>query len=77
MADTEQTYGSITRRAMVDTEVTWLHLFRHGQAATGGVRLCRGHLDIGLSPQGHADSLVAAESFHRCGNFALRELPAD
>jgi broad specificity phosphatase PhoE len=61
MADTEQTYGSITRRAMVDTEVTWLHLFRHGQAATGGVRLCRGHLDIGLSPQGHADSLVAAE----------------
>jgi len=65
---TEQKYGTITQGAMVDTEVTWLHLFRHGQAATGGVRLCRGHLDIGLSERGAADSVVAAD-------FAARALP--
>ncbi len=59
-ASEELKYGTITRSAMVDTEVTWLHLFRHGQAATGGVRLCRGHLDIGLSERGLADSAVAA-----------------
>jgi len=61
-------YGSITRSAMVDTQVTWLHLFRHGQAATGGVRLCRGHLDIGLSERGLADSSAAAA-------FAAEGLP--
>ena len=61
-------YGSITQSAMVDTQVTWLHLFRHGRPATGRVRLCRGHLDVGLSAEGLADSAAAAR-------FAAEDLP--
>ncbi len=65
---TTLSYGAVTQDAMVDTQVTWLHLFRHGEAATGDVRLCRGHLDIGLSERGHADSAAAAA-------FAAEALP--
>ncbi len=47
-------WDRFTEQAMPSTEVTHLHLLRHGAPETGGRRLCYGHLDLGLSPHGLA-----------------------
>ncbi len=47
-----KTWDRTTFQAFPSTEVTHLHLLRHGNAETGGVRLAYGHTDIPLSIEG-------------------------
>ncbi len=43
-----------TAQALPSSEVTHLHLLRHGRVDTGGRRLAYGHADYPLSPEGRA-----------------------
>ena len=61
-------WDSTTALALPSTEVTQLHLFRHGEVDTGGVRRAYGHTDYPLTARGQDQgrSLV---------DFAQRRLP--
>lgn len=43
------------------TEVTHLHLLRHGKADTGGQRRCYGHADLPLSKEGRSQTRAISE----------------
>lgn len=45
-----------TLQAFPSSEVSHLHLLRHGKPDTDGQRRCYGHADLPLSAQGHAQS---------------------
>ncbi len=60
-------FDPITLGEMVSTEVTELHLLRHGRPDTGGLRLAYGHLDLPLSAEGRRQSDALLE--------LARELP--
>ncbi|MEC8423739.1 MAG: histidine phosphatase family protein, partial [Myxococcota bacterium] len=49
-------WDQATRQAFPSTEVTHLHLLRHGRVETGGRRCCYGHTDYPLSVAGQAES---------------------
>jgi broad specificity phosphatase PhoE/nicotinamide riboside kinase len=57
-------FDTLTLGEMVSTEVTELHLLRHGRPDTGGRRLAYGHLDLPLSAEGHrqTDALLELAS---------------
>lgn len=52
----DQPWDAVTLRALPSTEVSHLHLLRHGHVDTGGQRLAYGHLDLPLSARGRASS---------------------
>lgn len=54
------TWDRATAQALPSSEVTHLHLLRHGKVDTGGERRCYGHTDYALSTVGRAqtDALV-------------------
>mgnify|MGYP000857512750 CR=1 FL=1 len=54
MSTATATWDPVTTRALPSTEVTHLHLLRHGAVDTGGVRLAYGHSDLPLAPAGRA-----------------------
>lgn len=52
----DQPWDAVTLRALPSTEVSHLHLLRHGHVDTGGQRLAYGHLDLPLSAEGRQSS---------------------
>ena len=58
-----------TAQALPSTEVTHLHLLRHGQVDTGGRRLAYGHSDFPLTGEGERQGAALVD-------FAARQLPA-
>ena len=50
------TWDRTTLQTFPSTEVTHLHLLRHGKADTGGQRRCYGHSDLPLSKEGEAQT---------------------
>lgn len=55
-------FDAVTTAELPSRQVTTLHLFRHGQVETGGLRLAYGHSDLPLSMQGE-DQHAALERF--------------
>src|SRR5437870_3646262 len=49
-----------TRASMVSTEVTHLHLFRHGAVEAPAERSVRGQLDLPLSAEGERQTRIVA-----------------
>ena len=45
-------WDRVTAQALPSSEVTHLHLFRHGRVDTNGRRLCYGHTDFPLAAEG-------------------------
>lgn len=54
-------WDPVTTKALPSTEVTHLHLLRHGAVDTGGRRLAYGHTDLGLTPGGRAAMTALGE----------------
>lgn len=52
MRRTVQAWDAVTQAALPSTQVTHLHLLRHGAVDTGGERLAYGHSDLPLSGAG-------------------------
>ena len=55
------TFDSVTTKALPSTEVTCLHVFRHGKVETGGKRLALGHQDLPISHVGEAQHRAIVE----------------
>jgi len=54
-------FDSVTTKALPSTEVTCLHVFRHGKVETGGKRLALGHSDLPISQVGKAQHRAIVE----------------
>lgn len=61
MSTATASWDPVTTRALPSTEVTHLHLLRHGAVDTGGLRLAYGHSDLALAPSGRAAMQALSE----------------
>ncbi len=60
MANPTAPFDAATERILPSSRVCRVHLFRHAEVVGAGERLCRGQIDVPLSPRGEQQTLATA-----------------